>query len=194
MKFIMTKQGKTMHKSKLWTAGLIAVIALTFSFQLALAHESVTAGDYEIEVGWLNEPPIAGQMNAIAINVTNTAGADEQPVEDVSSLTLSVSYGGQSKALTLQPLGEDTPGRFVAPILPTIPGEYEVLFGGSLGDTAVDAHTHVEEVEPADALAFPSMDASTNRSTAGPDWLVWLSLLIGLIGVGLGVTALRKVG
>ena len=183
-----------MNKNKLWIASLISMIALTLSFQRALAHESVTAGDYEIEVGWLNEPPIAGQMNAIAVNVTNTAGEDEQPVEDVSSLTVTLSYGGQSKALTLQPLGEDTPGQFVAPILPTVPGEYEVLFGGSLGDTAVDAHTHVEEVEPADALAFPSMDSSANGSNDGLGWLVWLSLLIGLVGVGLGVTALRKAG
>src|SRR5262245_33558664 len=119
MKFIVTKQGKTMKKNKLWLASLISAIALTLSFQLALAHESVTAGDYEIEVGWLNEPPIAGQMNGIVVNVTNTAGGDEQPVEDVSSLTVTISYGGQSKVLALQPLGEDTPGQFVAPVLPT---------------------------------------------------------------------------
>ena len=54
-----------MHKNKLWTAGLISVIVLTFSFQLVLAHESVTAGDYEIEVGWLNEPPIVGEKRGI---------------------------------------------------------------------------------------------------------------------------------
>jgi hypothetical protein len=181
-----------MRMKKLWKAGLISFIVLVVNVSLALAHESITAGDYEIEVGWLNEPPIAGQMNAIAVNVTNTAGSDEQPVEDVSLLTVTISYGGQSKSLTLQPLGEDTPGQFVAPILPTIPGEYEVLFGGSLGDTAVDAHTHVEEVEPAEALAFPSMDSSADGSMAGSEWLVWLSLLVGLIGVGLGVTSLRK--
>ena len=180
-----------MNRKKLRIAGLISFILLIFNSQLVLAHETITVGNYEIEVGWLTEPPIAGQQNAVVLNVSDTSSGDAQPVEDVSSLTVTVSYGGQSRTLTLQPLGEDTPGQFVAPILPTIPGEYEVIFGGTLGDTAVDAHTHVEEVEPADTLAFPSVDPA-QPSSAGSDWLVWLSLLIGLIGVGIGVTALRK--
>lgn len=180
-----------MNRKKLWMAGLISFVLLIFNSQLVLAHETITVGDYEIEVGWLNEPPIVGEKNAIVVNVSDTSGGGEQPVEDVSSLTVIVSYGGQSKILTLQPLGEDTPGQFVAPILPTVPGEYEVIFGGSLGDTAVDAKAHVEEVQPPETLAFPSVDAA-QPSTAGSDWLVWLSILIGLIGVGIGVTALRR--
>jgi len=168
------------------SACLVALIAISVSYQIVLAHETITVGDYEIEVGWLNEPPIAGEKNAIVLNISNASGG----VEDVSSLTVIISYGGQSKMLTLQPLGEDTPGQFVAPILPTIPGEYEVILNGSLGDTAVDAKTHVEEVQPIDTLAFPVVDSS--QQNMGTNWLVWLSILIGLIGVGVGVTALRK--
>lgn len=179
-----------MNRKKLWAAGLISFALLIFNFQWALAHETITVGQYEIEVGWLNEPPIVGEKNAIVLNVSDTSGGGEQPVEDISSLTVIVSYGGQSKILALQPLGEDTPGQFVAPILPTIPGEYEVIFSGSLGDSAVDARTHVEEVQPPETLAFPSVDSV--QQSAGADWLVWLSILIGLIGVGIGVTALRK--
>jgi hypothetical protein len=114
-------------------------------------------------------------------------------VEDVSSLTVTVSYGGHNKALTLQPLGEDTPGQFVAPILPTVPGEYTVLLGGALEDTAVDAQTHVEEVEPATTLAFPVLDSSQQSTDLGVmNWLIYLSLLIGMIALILGVMALRK--
>jgi len=178
-------------KTKFFLTGcLITLIVVLINAQLVFAHESITVGNYEIEVGWLNEPPIAGVQNAIVVNVSDTSSGDEQPVEDVSSLTVTVSYGGQSKTLTLQPLGEDTPGQFVAPILPTIPGEYEIILGGSLGSTAVDAETHVEEVEPADTLAFPNVGST--QQTSGNEWLVWLSILIGLIGVGVGVTALRK--
>lgn len=179
-----------MSRNKLWLAGLISFIVLIFNFQLVLAHETITAGDYEIEVGWLTEPPIVGEKNGIVLNVVDTSGGGHQPVEDVSSLSVMISYGGQRKTLTLQPLGEDTPGQFVAPILPTVAGEYEVIFSGSLGDTVVDAETHIEEVQPIDTLAFPSVDAATQN--AGTDWLVWLSILIALIGVGLGVTALRR--
>jgi hypothetical protein len=142
-------------------------------------------------MGWLSEPPIAGGQNAIVVNVSTTA--DEQPVEDVSSLIVTVSYGGQSKSLPLQPLGEDKPGQFVAPILPTVAGQYTIILGGRLGDTDVNAEVRPEEVQPADALEFPSVQSAGQNTESGVTaWLIYLSLLIGLIGIGLGVTALRK--
>jgi len=88
-----------LNKKNLWTASLISFIVLFLNFQLALAHEGVTIGDYEIEIGWINEPPIVGQQNAIIVNVSNTSGGDARPVEDVSTLTVTISYGGQVKLL-----------------------------------------------------------------------------------------------
>src|SRR5687768_7627845 len=188
-----------MNKTSLIPAILIALIVLLLNFQLAMAHESITVGDYEIEVGWVNEPPVAGQLNGIEIHVSNIKTGE--PVADVSSLTVTLSYGGESKVLTLEPVGDDAPGQFQASILPTIPGQYMVMFGGQLGDTPVDAHVEPEEVAPADTIQFPvsypgpqsaqpESIESTNAGVAA--WLVWLSLLVGLIGVGLGITALRK--
>lgn len=183
---------KQMNIKNLWIASWIAFIAILLSFQPVLAHESVTVGDYKIEYGWLNEPVIVGQQNAIVVNVSNTT--DNQPVKDISGLTVSVSYGGQSKILTLQPLGEDTPGQFVAPILPTIPGQYTLAVGGKLGDTVVGSiEVEPEEVGTADAIQFPG-EAATEQNTAPglTSWLVYLSLLIGLIALVLAVMALRK--
>jgi hypothetical protein len=175
---------------KSFTAGVIAFFLLLLNRQLVLAHESITIGDYTLELGWLSEPPIVGQQNAIVVNVSK---GDKQPVEDVSTLTVTISYGGQNKTLTLQPLGEDTPGQFVAPILPTVPGEYTVTLGGKLGDTPSDAETHVEEVQPATMLEFPIVDSSPQNADLGMmNWLIYLSLLIGLTGLILGVMALRK--
>lgn len=180
-----------MKRRILWLTVLFVFSALIINVQVALAHESITVGDYTLEVGWLSEPPVVGQQNAIVVNVSTTS--DEQPVEDVSALTVAISYGGQDKTLTLQPLGEDTPGQFVAPILPTVAGEYSVIFGGMLGDTAVDADTHVEEVQPADTLQFPSVASTEQSADLGVmNWLIYLSLLIALIALVLGVMALRK--
>jgi hypothetical protein len=180
-----------MNQKKLWIAGLISLIALTLNFQLVFAHESITVGDYTIEIGWVNEPPIVGQQNAIVVNVSTTS--DEQPVEDVSGLTVAVSYGGQDKTLTLQPLAEDTPGQFVAPILPTVPGQYTVNLGGKLGDTDVKVDVQPEEVQAADVLQFPSVASAKQSADLGMmNWLIYLSLLIGLIALVLGVIALRK--
>lgn len=176
------------------TACFIALIAGLTSYRIVFAHESITVGDYTVEVGWLNEPPIVGQQNAIVVNVSTTG--DKKPVEDVSELTVAVSYGGQNKTLTLQPLGEDTPGQFVAPILPTIPGQFTISLGGKLGNTDVKADVQPEEVQPADVLQFPSVasDAAANLSTelGVMNWLIYVSLLIGLIALVLSVMALRK--
>lgn len=170
----------------------IAIISLLMSFQSVLAHESVTAGNYSLEVGWLSEPPIVGQQNAVVVNVFDTSNGNDQPVEDVSSLIVTISYGGQNKILTLQPLGEDTPGQFIAPILPTVAGQYTVILGGKLGDTVVNSSVNPEEVQPASTLQFPSTDSSQQGNSAIATWLIWLSILIGLVGIGVGVTALRK--
>ena len=181
-----------MRKKLFSMAGLFAGIALALIVQTALAHETITVGNYEIEIGWVNEPPIVGQQNAIAVNVSDASSGEAQPVEDVSLLTVTVSYGGQDKALTLQPLGEDTPGQFIAPLLPTVAGEYTIILGGKLGNADVNnVELQPEEVQPADTLEFPSV-SSQQSVGINASWLVWLSILIGLIGVGIGVTALRK--
>jgi len=180
-----------MKKTSVVTACLIALLALLVSYQIVFAHESITVGDYTVEIGWVNEPPIVGQQNAIVVNVSSTK--DNQPVEDVSGLTVAVSYGGQNKTLTLEPLGEDTPGQFIAPILPTIPGQYTVNLGGKLGDTEVKQDVQPEEVQSADVLQFPSVAAADQSASLGMmNWLIYISLMIGLIALVLSVMALRK--
>ena len=182
-----------MKKITVWLAGLLAFIGLTLNFQLVLAHEEITVGDYTLEVGWLSEPPVVGQQNAIVVNIR--ASSNDQPVEDVTGLTVTISYGGQDKILTLQPLGEDTPGQFVAPLIPTIPGLYTLKLGGTLGETAVNAEAEPEEVNNADTLQFPIASAAGDSTTPGETgWLVYLSLFIGLLALVVGAMALRKQG
>ena len=182
-----------MNKRVLLPASAVALILLILNFQLVLAHTTVTAGDYRIEIGWVNEPPLVGQQNAIVVNITNTSGGNQQPVDDVSNLVVSVAYGGQNKTLTLQPLSEDTHGQFVAPILPTIPGQYTVNVSGKLGTTDVNVAVQPEEVDAADTLQFPKVAASQQSTGFGlTGWLALLGLVSGLAGVGIGIAALRK--
>lgn len=178
-------------------AGLLALLALLLNFQFALAHESITVGNFEIVYGWTNEPPIAGQLNGVEIFVNDTSGGSEQPVEEhiVHSLVVELSYGGEIKTLTLEPVF-DTPGAFDATVIPSIPGLYSLKFSGTLGDTSVDSEVELEEVQTPDAVQFPSAASIASKDpdmAAGTaDWLVWLSVLLGLVGIGLGAIALRR--
>ncbi len=183
-----------MKKRSILHACIIALLFLLFSHQTAFAHEHITIGDYEIVIGWMDEPPIAGQKNAVTLTVSDLSSGAALPVEDISSLEITVSYGGQSKTLNFQPLGDESPGQFMAPILPTVPGEYTITLGGKLGETDADAEVHPEEVQPVDMLQFPSLESSEQEASTGTgDWLTWLAVLLGLVGVGLGVSAHRKV-
>lgn len=179
-----------MNKKLFIPACLIAFFALLIGYQTAFAHTSITVGDYTVEIGWVNEPVLVGQQNAIVVNVTTTS--DQKPVEDVSSLTVAVSYGAQSKTLTLQPLGEDTPGQYVAPVLPTVPGQYTVNLGGKIGTTDVKVDVQPEEVQAVDILQFPSVSSQKSSGFGMIGWLALLALIFGLVGTGLGIAALRK--
>jgi len=182
-----------MHKKLLPAAALLALAGLLLGFGTALAHTSVHAGKYDIEVGWMDEPPVIGQRNAVVVNVSDTGAADA--AVDVSKLLVNVSYGGQTKPLTLQPLSEDTTNQYIAPILPMIPGLYTIQLRGQIGDgTDVNLDVQPEEVVAADALAFPSAPAASQTQT-GPGLTTWLAggaLLVALIALVLSLVALRK--
>ncbi|MEM3063975.1 MAG: hypothetical protein QW177_01220 [Candidatus Nitrosotenuis sp.] len=59
-------------------------VALVLAFGMvngAFAHKSQVVGNYEIEVGWQNEPPLVGHENAITVMITNAP--DESTHDDV---------------------------------------------------------------------------------------------------------------
>ena len=44
-----------MNKRIMIPASVMALFLLVLGFQAASAHEEVTVGDYDLEIGWLNE-------------------------------------------------------------------------------------------------------------------------------------------
>ncbi len=180
-----------MSRKVFTVASVVAFIAAVFSVQIAFAHTTVHVGNYDVEIGWADEPPIVGQRNAIVVNVSNTTNTSAQV--DISKLTVDVTYGGQTKTLTLQPLSENATNQYVAPILPTIPGQYTVQLRGQLDTTNISQDVTPEEVATDDALAFPNVN--TSQQSPSMNWSQWLSivgLIAGLAGLILATFALRK--
>ena len=181
-----------MSRKSFFIALILVVAAAFFSFQAASAHTTIHVGNYDVEIGWVDEPPIVGQRNAIVVNVSNTSSTNV--TVDISKLTVDVTYGGETKTLTLQPLSEDTTNQYIAPILPTIPGQYTVQLRGQLDTTNISSDVQPEEVVSSDTLAFPSA-ANSKPQAGGADWGVWLSiiaLIAGLAGIILAWMAFRK--
>ncbi len=137
-------------------------------------------------------PTVSGDRAGMNMGTTPTQTAPENV--DVSGLKIEAVYGGETKTLNLQPLGENTPGQFVAPLLPTRLGAITMRLSGKIGTSDIQAvEVQPEEVQSADTVAFPKVMAtptSTGLGTAG--WLGLGGLVFGLIGTLLGAVGLMR--
>ena len=48
---------------------ITGLLVIGFSFSFAYAHVTIEVDSYEVVVGWQDEPPIVGILNAITIDV-----------------------------------------------------------------------------------------------------------------------------
>lgn len=126
------------------------------------AHAEITLGEYTLEYGWVTEPPISGQPNAIVFNLakgehSHEASEHEGEAIDVSGLTVELVYGGEVTPLSLTPVADEV-GHFTAAFTPNRPGKYTLRVGGSLDGLAVNAEVEPEEVEPASEAPSGSLN------------------------------------
>jgi hypothetical protein len=197
-----------MRRVLLRAFGAFLLLAMLLVPLVASAHQTVTDAGYDIEYGWVNEPVIINQPNAVVINITKhsdtTTDTTTTPADvDVSGLVISASYGGQVKTLKLQPLGEDTPGQFVAPMMPTVAGQYTIQLSGKIdGNDIQTIQVQPEEANTPDLVQFPVVsDASAAmtaqlaaaQSQAGTAQTIAIAgVVLGLIGTAVGVYALMR--
>jgi hypothetical protein len=101
------------------------------------AHEHVKVGQYELGIGWAVEPTYVGVLNAVEISVE---GPDGEPVADLPDLALRVTVSTADQSTEALELVQafDTPGQYLATLLPTAPGEYTFHIVGDIHEQAVD--------------------------------------------------------
>jgi len=133
-------------------ASLLIVSFLAFSPGPALAHEEMISGDIRIVGGWVNEPPLVGQLNGIGLEITRES--DGQPITNaIAQLDVSVRKGTPTRSLDLVP--QEEPGMYAARILPTQTGQYAVVIRGTVAGQAIDGQIEIEDVEDAARFNFP---------------------------------------
>jgi hypothetical protein len=122
-------------------AGLLIVSLATAP--AAFAHTEQHVGDFHVLIGWLNEPALVGQPNAVQVTITDH---DEKPVTDLGADDLKVvvsTAGKDSDPLPVLPAfdteeGFGNPGEYHAELIPTAPGDYSFHLTGKIHDTAAD--------------------------------------------------------
>ncbi len=137
---------------------IFALLALSL-LSVTFAHDHHTVGQgeqqYEIVLGYVNEPPYTEQLNGIDLTVHNMA---EEPIENLeTSLTATIIApdGRARRELPLRAVyGE--PGAYTSDFILSEPGAYTFEVKGFIGALEVDLTAPYDhEVAPAAELRFP---------------------------------------
>ena len=142
---------------------IMGLIVLGFSFTFAYAHTTIQVDPYEIEVGWQDEPPVVGILNAITIDVRepgSVEGVSTGITNAFKKLEASVVSGGASKVLDVNT--DPRPGHYYAKIIPTKTGSLQLKLKGEINGVQIDTVIPIEDVESTSVLDFPPTSSSSS--------------------------------
>jgi hypothetical protein len=180
-------------KRKLAFVCLLAFSLTLTLYQRAAAHGHTEVGDYELVIGFHNEPAYQGEPNGLDLFVTNLT--TEERVNGLEeTLRVEVIFGASTKELQVEPqFGQE--GAYTAHILPTEAGDYTWHIFGDIEGTAVDVSMTsgpdtFSAVEPKTSVSFPGAEASTGEIVTKAASAAQTALIVGGIGAALGLIGL----
>ncbi len=134
---------------------IVITAVLVTGFYSASAHKTVTVEQYEIEVGWRDEPPLASQQNAIvfAITIDEGDGVQSGVTNAFRDLQATVRSGSVTKSLDI--LSDVRAGHYYSKIIPTKTGSITIELKGTINGIPVNEEVTIEDVESIDVIAFP---------------------------------------
>ena len=132
------------------------------------AHISKTFGNITVEVGWGNEPPLAGDMNTVTISVAKGPEGNSVPVLNaLGDIVSSVKYGTLTENLNFVP-SETADGLYESKLIPTRTGSsYAMVLNGTIQGQAISAEIPLDNVESKDKFSFPQNSSSEVSSSSG---------------------------
>ena len=142
---------------------IVGLVVLGFGFTFAYAHTTIQIDPYEIEVGWQDEPPVVGILNAITIDIRepgDVEGVSTGVINAFKKLDASVVSGGASKVLDINT--DPRPGHYYAKIIPTKTGSLEVKLVGEINGVQINTIIPIEDVESTSVLDFPPTSTSSS--------------------------------
>ncbi len=142
---------------------IMGLVVLGFGFTFAYAHTTIQVDPYEIEVGWQDEPPVVGILNAITIDIRepgDVEGVSTGVINAFKKLDASVVSGGASKVLDINT--DPRPGHYYAKIIPTKTGSLEVKLVGEINGVQINTIIPIEDVESTSVLDFPPTSTSSS--------------------------------
>lgn len=149
---------------------IVAIVSLSaplsgLVLQPASAHITKAFGNYLVEVGWLEEPPLTGQINHVIVVVVKGSHLDtgKPVINALANLQLSIKYGNAVKQLDFLP-STTTNGEYDATVTPTKTGQYSLVMNGKVEDQDVSGEIPLDEVLSSDTLNFPQVGSSASNT------------------------------
>lgn len=145
---------------------LIATVVFTSPINIkpAEAHITKVFGNYQIEIGWDNEPVYTNLLNAAQVTIKKGSGDNAAPVINaLKNMQISIKYGTITKQLDFLP-SETVDGQYNAPFIPTRVGTYSLVFKGTIENQSVDTEIALDDVSSVDELNFPASGPSSDNS------------------------------
>ncbi|MDH3853168.1 MAG: hypothetical protein OES23_01815 [Nitrosopumilus sp.] len=129
---------------------------------IAYGHTVDSVGDYRVEIGWMNEPVVSGETNAIEFYVSPLEPGLEledqvfqNGVLDLKkTVKIKLIYKDQSITLPLSP-DHNIPGKYYAFVNPTVSGFYQANILGTIEDTTISLSMHPPKVAERSYIEFP---------------------------------------
>ena len=194
-------------KIKLLTLLLLVVPGLILT---ADAHTVDSVGDYRVEIGWMNEPVVSGETNAIELYVSPLKPGlelEEQVFENgipdlKKTMKLQLIYKEESITLPFSP-DHNIPGKYYAFVNPTVAGFYQANVLGDIKGTPISLSMHppkvgerayIEFPEPSDLTLTQIIDGHTALIADIKDLKEFMNAIeetdqmdVGYVGIGVGV-------
>ncbi len=190
--------------------------------EIAYGHTLDSVGEYRVEIGWMNEPVVSGETNAIEFYVSPLEPGlelEDQVFENgISGLKKTVKiqlvYKDENITLPLSP-DHNIPGKYYAFINPTVSGFYQTNILGLIEDTPISLSMHPPKVAERSYIEFPEpSDLTLTQMIDGHTALIedvsnlkesvnsleetqlnnvgYVGIGVGIIGIVIAVIALVK--
>lgn len=177
---------------------------------IAYAHTIDSVGEYRVEIGWMSEPVVSGETNAIEFYVSPLEPGmelEDQVFENgvvglKNTVKIKLIFKDESITLPLSP-DHDIPGKYYAFVNPTVSGFYQANILGTIVDTPISLSMHppkvaersyIEFPEPSDITITQMIDGHTALIEDLNDLKESVDVLeetqsnnVGYVGIGVGI-------
>jgi hypothetical protein len=148
---------------------IVLLLIIPGSIGIAYGHTVDAVGDYRVEIGWMNEPVVSGETNALEFYVSPLIPCPEilEPLKCAESQKFQKGIEGLKKTVKIQlifkdesltlPLSpdHDISGKYYAFVNPTVSGFYQANILGIIKDTTISLSMHPPKVDERAYIEFP---------------------------------------